>query len=150
MNAGRKISAKELTPILYVRDFNEAVRYYTEKLLFRKLWDWGAPPEFGAVALDKVEIFFCQGGQGKPGTWLSIFIGDVDSYYEQIKALGADVILPPHDTPWGLREMNVRDLNEHVIRFGSGIPTREPKLPVERIKIEARIEKRLAGLLGDL
>ena len=34
-----KISAKELTPIFYVKDFNEAVRYYTEKLLFRKLWD---------------------------------------------------------------------------------------------------------------
>src|SRR5215212_4911345 len=150
MSTGAKISAKELTPILYVKAFNEAVRYYTEKLLFRKLWDWGTPPEFGAVALDKVEIFFCEGGQGCPGTWLSIFVGDVDLYFERIKALGADVIAPPEDRPWGLREMHVRDLNQHVIRFGSGIPCREPKLPVERVNVEARIEKRLASLLGDL
>jgi hypothetical protein len=150
MSEGVKITAKELTPILYVRDFNEAMRYYTEKLLFRKLWEWDSPPTFGAVALDKVEIFFCQGAQGRPGTWLSIFIGDVDLYYERIKALGADVISPPEDKAWDLREMQVRDLNEHVIRFGSGIPCREPKLPVERVNVEARIEKRLAGLLGDL
>jgi predicted enzyme related to lactoylglutathione lyase len=150
MSEGKKISAKELTPIFYVRDFDEAMRYYTEKLLFRKLWDWGEPPTFGAVALDKVEIFFCEGGQGNPGTWLSIFMEDVDWYYERIKALGAEVIEPPENYPWGMREMRVRDPNQHVIRFGHGIPSREPKLPVERIKVEARIEKRLAGLLGDL
>src|ERR1051325_2107611 len=101
MSVGMKISAKELTPIFYVRDFNEAVRYYTEKLLFRKLWDWGTPPVFGAVALDKVEVFFCEGAQGHPGTWLSIFIGDVDFYYERIKGLGADVIAPPAAQPGG-------------------------------------------------
>jgi catechol 2,3-dioxygenase-like lactoylglutathione lyase family enzyme len=150
MSSGVKISAKELTPIFYVRDFNEAVRYYTEKLLFRKLWDWGEPPTFGAVALDKVEIFFCEGGQGHPGTWLSIFMEDVDCYYERIKALGAEVIERPENYPWGMREMRVRDPNEHVIRFGHGIPSREPKLAVVRVKVEARIEKRLAGLLGDL
>ena len=150
MNEGKKISAKELTPIFYVRDFDEAVRYYTEKLLFRKLWDWGDPPTFGAVALDKVEIFFSEGGQGNPGTWLSIFMEDVDYYYERIKSLGADVVEPPENYPWGMREMRVRDPNQHMIRFGHGIPSREPKLPVERVNVEARIEKRLAGLLGDL
>jgi predicted enzyme related to lactoylglutathione lyase len=150
MSQAKKISAKELTPIFYVRDFDEAMRYYTEKLLFRKLWDWGEPPTFGAVALDKVEIFFCEGGQGNPGTWLSIFMEDVDWYFERIKALGAEVIEPPENYPWGMREMRVRDPNQHVIRFGHGIPSREPKLPVERVSVEARIEKRLAGLLGDL
>jgi catechol 2,3-dioxygenase-like lactoylglutathione lyase family enzyme len=150
MSADGKITATELTPIFYVRDFNEAVRYYTEKLLFRKLWDWGTPPTFGAVALDKVEIFLCEGAQGHPGTWLSIFVEDVDWYYERIKVLGAEVVEPPKNYPWGMREMRVRDPNEHVIRFGHGIPSREPKLPVERVRVEARIEKRLAGLLGDL
>ena len=59
-----KISAQCLTPILYVRDFAEAMNYYTQKLLFEKLWDWGDPPSFGAVRLGRVEIFFCQGEQG--------------------------------------------------------------------------------------
>jgi predicted enzyme related to lactoylglutathione lyase len=150
MSDPTKISAEGLTPILYVRDFEEAMAYYTGKLLFERLWDWGDPPDFGAVRLGKVEIFFCQGGQGRPGSWLSIFLEDVDGYYERIKKLGAEVIEEPRDLPWGMREMQVRDPNQHVLRFGHGIPAREPRLPVERVKVEARIEKRLAALLADL
>ena len=79
-----------------------------------------------------------------------IFLDDVDEYFERISKLGADVIEPPADRPWGVREMHVRDPNEHVIRFGHGIPMREPNLKIERVAVEARIEKRLASLLGDL
>src|SRR5258708_7676769 len=116
MNNASTVSASCLTPILYVRDFQEAMAYYTEKLLFEKLWDWGTPPDFGAVRLGKVQIFFCLGGQGCPGTWLSIFVEDVDEYCERIKRLAAEVIFGPVDEPWGVREIHVRDPNQHVIR----------------------------------
>jgi hypothetical protein len=86
MSNAAKISAECLTPILYVRDFKEAMNYYTEKLLFDRLWEWGEPPDFGAVRLGNVEIFFCLGGQGHPGTWLSIFMEDVDDYIQELKA----------------------------------------------------------------
>jgi len=150
MSESPNIAAEGLTPILHVRDLKEAMAYYTEKLLFERLWDWGDPPDFGAVRLGNVEIFFSQRGQGLPGSWLCIFLDDVDGYYQRIKQLGAEVIEEPRNMPWGMREMQVRDPNQHVIRFGHGIPAREPKLPVERVAIEARIEKRLAALLDDL
>ncbi len=150
MSYNPKILAESLTPILYVRDFQEAMEYYTGKLLFEKLWEWGDPPSFGAVRLGNVEIFFCLGGQGHPGTWLSIFVDDVDDYAEKIQRLGAEIIFGPENEPWGLREMHVRDPNQHVIRFGHGIPMREPKMEIERVTFEARIEKRLASLLEDL
>ena len=144
------VSAESLVPILYVRDFAEAMDYYTGKLLFERLWDWGDPPSFGAVRLGQVEIFFCLGEQGHPGTWLSIFLEDVDEYCERITRLGAEVIRGPANEPWGMREMHVRDPNQHVLRFGYGIPAREPKLEIERVPFEARIEKRLAALMNDL
>ena len=150
MSNGAKISSNCLTPILYVRDFAEAMNYYTEKLLFDRLWEWGDPPSFGAVGLGKVEIFFCLCGQGHPGTWLSIFVDDVDDYFERITRLGAEVIHGPTDEPWGCREVHVRDPNQHVIRFGQGIPMRVPKMEIERVPLETRIEKRLAALIGDL
>ena len=150
MSSNAKISAECLTPILYVRDFAEAMNYYTDKLLFERLWDWGDPPEFGSVRLGKVEIFFCLNQQGHPGTWLSVFMEDVDDYCERITRLGAEVIHGPKDYPWGCREVRVRDPNQHVIRFSQGIPMREPKLEIERVPIETRIEKRLAALLADL
>ena len=150
MESSKEITAQCLTPVLFVKDFGEAMNYYTEKLLFRKLWEWGEPPSFGGVGLGKVEIFFCLGGQGCPGTWLCIFVDDVDEYCERIKHLGANVTYGPVDEAWGLREIHVQDPNQHVIRFGHGIPMREPKLAVERVPFETRIEKRLAALLSDL
>jgi uncharacterized glyoxalase superfamily protein PhnB len=150
MSNNTKIGAECLTPILYVRDFEEAMAYYKEKLLFDRLWDWGDPPSFGAVRLGNIEIFFCLRGQGRPGSWLSIFVDDVDDYFERIKSRGAEVIMPPTDEPWGVREIQVRDPNEHVIRFGHGIPMSEPKMQIERVPLETRIEKRLAALLQDL
>jgi catechol 2,3-dioxygenase-like lactoylglutathione lyase family enzyme len=144
------VSAECLTPILYVKDFKSAVKYYTDKLLFHMVWDWGRPPTFGCVRLDKVEVFFSQGGQGHPGTWLCIFVEDVDGYYERIKKLGAEILYGPKNEPWGMREIHVRDPNGHVIRFGQGIPSREPKLEIERVPLAAKIEKRLAALIEDV
>jgi len=146
----KNISAQCLTPILFVRDFAEAMNYYTRKLLFSKLWDWGDPPSFGAVRLGRIEIFFCLRAQGAPGTWLSIFLDDVDDYYTRIKRLGANIIYGPKDEPWGVREIHVQDPNQHVIRFGHGIPTSEPNLLIDRVPVTTRIEKRLAALMSDL
>jgi catechol 2,3-dioxygenase-like lactoylglutathione lyase family enzyme len=145
-----KVTAEGLTPILYVKDFGAAVRYYTQKLLFKLAWDWGQPPTFGCVTLGRAEIFFCQGAQGTPGTWLCVFLADVDSYHDRIKKLGAEILFGPKDEPWGMREMHVRDPNGHVIRFGQGIPSRDPKLEIERVPLAARIEKRLAHLIEDI
>jgi catechol 2,3-dioxygenase-like lactoylglutathione lyase family enzyme len=150
MNNNSKISAECLVPILYVRDFREATQYYTKKLLFDLRWDWGKPPSFGCVSLGKVEIFFCLNGQGRPGTWMSIFLDDIDDYYERIKKKGAEVIYGPKDEPWGCREIHVRDPNQHVIRFSQGIPARHPKLKIDRVPVATRIEKRLAALVHDL
>jgi catechol 2,3-dioxygenase-like lactoylglutathione lyase family enzyme len=113
-----------------VKDFLEAKNYYTEKLLFDFLWEWDKPPTFGCVRLGNVELFFCEGGQGNPGTWLFIFIQDVDGYCQRIKELGAEIIHGPEDKPWGMREIHVRDPNHHVIRFGQGLAPREPKLEI--------------------
>jgi predicted enzyme related to lactoylglutathione lyase len=101
MNHDTKPSAQCLTPILCVRDFREAKRYYTKKLFFDLLWEWDKPPSFGSVRLGNVEIFFCLQGQGQPGMWMSIFMDDVDDYFERISKAGAEVISGPKDYPWG-------------------------------------------------
>src|ERR1041385_4455644 len=143
-------AAECLMPILCVRDFREATNYYTKKLGFDLLWQWGKPPTFGCVALGPVKIFLCLKGQGQPGMWMSIFMDDVDAYYDRLRRTGADILSAPQDYPWGCREMQVRDPNQHVIRFSQGLPEREPKLPIKRVPVNTRIEKRLAGLMRDL
>ncbi|MDP1911006.1 MAG: ankyrin repeat domain-containing protein, partial [Hyphomicrobium sp.] len=106
-------------PILNVKSVPAAMAYYIEKLGFKKHWDWGAPPTFGAVTRDEVELFLCQGGQGGPGTWVSIFVQDVDLLFEEYQRRGAKIRQVPTNFPWGIREMNVEDLDGHRLRMGS-------------------------------
>jgi catechol 2,3-dioxygenase-like lactoylglutathione lyase family enzyme len=72
-----------VVPMLNVRNFAASVDYYVNKLGFAKKWDEGTPPTFGCVWRDNIEIFLCEGGQGQPGTWMSIFIDDVDALFGQ-------------------------------------------------------------------
>jgi hypothetical protein len=93
--------------------------YYVNKLGFRKKWDWGDPPTFGCVTRGKVEIFFCEGAQGQPGMWMSIFMENVDALYEEYQGHGAIIRQPPTNMPWGTREMNIEDPDGHRFRMGS-------------------------------
>ena len=68
MSKHQKPELNGLTPILNVSDFAASMSYFTERLGFRKAWDWGDPPNFGCVARDHIEIFLCHNGQGQPGT----------------------------------------------------------------------------------
>jgi hypothetical protein len=138
-----------LTPILYASDFARTMGYFVDKLGFRKLWDWGTPATFGGVARDTIEIFLCQGGQGQPGTWMSIFVDDVDELHAELIGRGATITFGPKTEPWGMREMHVECPDGHVLRFGHGVPTAEERV-VERRPIEAHIETRLAAVLEEL
>ncbi len=106
-------------PILNVKSVPTALDYYVERLGFAKEWDWGNPPTFACVRRDEVRIFLCQGAQGKSGTWISIFVEDVDALFADYQRRGAIIRQTPTNFPWGVREMNVQDLDGHRLRFGS-------------------------------
>lgn len=106
-------------PILNVKNVPDAIAYYLDKLGFAKEWDWGSPPTFACVYRDNVRIFLCQGAQGQSGTWMSIFVHDVDALFEDYQRRGATIRQPPTNFPWGVREMNVEDLDGHRLRMGS-------------------------------
>jgi hypothetical protein len=133
------MQAQSVIPILNVSDIAASFAWF-EKWGWRKLWDWGAPPGFGAVGSGECEIFLCQGAQGgrgrgsnastfaewsdeqaDKGVWMSVFVEDVDAVYRQCVAAGLDVTWPPTNMPWNVREMHVRHPDGHVFRIGTGI-----------------------------
>ncbi len=135
----RTMKVKEIVPILNVSDFSASMEWF-EKWGWKKLWDWGTPPTFGAVGSGECEIFLChgaQGGRGKgtnvttftsegdevadKGAWMSVFVDDVDAVHRQCVAAGVDVTFPPTNMPWNVREMHVRHADGHVFRVGTGI-----------------------------
>jgi catechol 2,3-dioxygenase-like lactoylglutathione lyase family enzyme len=120
------VTAVELTPILNVSDFDASVAWF-EKVGFqpgfRASAEPGAPTNFGAVVWSAIEIFLCvgaQGGRGDNGAWMSIFVDDGDALHERCRRAGLDVIRPPADEPWGVREFHLRHPDGHVFRIGTG------------------------------
>jgi catechol 2,3-dioxygenase-like lactoylglutathione lyase family enzyme len=131
-----------ITPILNVSDMAASFAWF-ESWGWKKLWEWGAPAGFGSVGCGESEIFLCLDGQGSrgkgantstfgtsplgpndtldKGSWMSLWVNDVDEVYRECVAAGLDVTLPPTDLPWKVREMHVRHPDGHVFRVGKGI-----------------------------
>ena len=116
--------AHGLTPILNVGEFGASIAWF-EKLGWRKLWEYGDPPTFGAVGSGACEIFLCLDGQGgrggENGVWISIWVDDVDQVHRTCLAQGLEVTWPPTNEPWGVREMHVRHPDGHVFRISHGL-----------------------------
>ena len=119
-----------IVPVLNVKSVEKSIEYYTTVLGFEKHWDWPEGPNktFASITNGKAEIFLCEGAQGSPGTWICYHLEDVDALYKVYVEKKADIMRPPKDEPWGMREMFVRDPDGHVLRIGQGIeePTTKP------------------------
>lgn len=114
----------KLTPVLCVKDIPASQDYYARVLGFSVDWVWGDPPSFGSCSRDGVSVFF-DSVTGPPGSWLCIAVENVDLLHEEYRERGARIREAPKNTPWGLREMRVEDLDGHVIRFSSELPFEE-------------------------
>lgn len=47
-----------------------------------------------------------------------LHVEDVDAFHERAPALGAEVIVPPSDRPWGRRELGLRSPDGHRFMLG--------------------------------
>jgi Glyoxalase/Bleomycin resistance protein/Dioxygenase superfamily len=125
----------DVTPILNVSSLQDSFAWF-EQFGWKKHWEHGDPPNFGAVISGQSEIFLCQGGQGARGgpmslepwdnhagsTWMSWWLespAEVDRVYAL--ALRLDVVAPwpPTDMPWNVRECHIRHPDGHMIRVGA-------------------------------
>ncbi len=110
---------ERVIPILNVRDVAASLAYYVDVLGFEEPWHWGHPPTFGGVRSGDHEIQFCLDGQGSPGTWMAVWVDDVDALHERLRTRDVDVRQAPTTFPWGVRELNVADPDGHRIRFST-------------------------------
>jgi predicted enzyme related to lactoylglutathione lyase len=93
-------------------NFERSFRFYAEILSLHLYREWGRGTTRGVV-------FFLGGGYlelsgssrtgacESVGLWLQV--RDIDAVGDELEEAGVDIIEPPTDKPWGLREMQVRD-----------------------------------------
>ena len=145
-----QVDCERQHPSLAVRDVRAAVDFYTTKLGFTLGFTWGDPPNIAGVNLGKVQMFLERGTPNPAGCSVYFVVGDADELHEFHRAGGVEVVVPPDDRLYGLRDYRVRDLHGYELSFGHYIYNMEDPLPIERVDVPVRLEKRLAALLEDL
>jgi uncharacterized glyoxalase superfamily protein PhnB len=124
-----------VSPILGVRNVREAAEYYRDVLGF----DLDPDGVFQPTADERGGVYAIV---KRGGTWIHfqirrgefperkresierdvyVYVGDVDSLYADLQARGANVVHPPRVAPYGLREIEVVDLNGYRLTFGEPV-----------------------------
>lgn len=119
----KRVRFENSIPILSVRDLDASIGWYTRVLGFAV--DWHMPDEAAQVSRDGCGVMLMAGAQGKPGTWVWFGVGDAAALYDEYRAAGAEIRMPPTNFEWA-HEFHVRDPDGHVLRLGSeplpGVP----------------------------
>ena len=119
---------KQAIPHVFVKDFAAAFAYYTGRLGFHALFDYGNPPFYAHVARD--EAILAIRHVDRPvidrtagDDLLSAFIevSDVDALHDALRAAGAHIRQPPRDEPWAMRSLIVSDPEGNLICFASDL-----------------------------
>lgn len=50
-----------------------------------------------------------------------VHVDDIDAAYVRLRSAGADVLKPPTDEPWGLRELGVQTPDGHRFMLGQAL-----------------------------
>ena len=90
-----------------VEDMQAALAFYVDVLGFKNA-DWGSE-DFTGLARDGGSLYLSLGDQGRGGAWVWIGVDDVRPLYEDLKARGIPILMPPTNFPWAL-EMRVADI----------------------------------------
>jgi catechol 2,3-dioxygenase-like lactoylglutathione lyase family enzyme len=112
-----------VNPIFRVQSLPASIDYYVKVLGFKV--DWHEPGIMASVSRDRCSIMLCEGHQGNTGTWVWIGVGDIEPLFEEFRSKGARVRLLPTNYPWAY-EMQIEDLDGHVLRIGSEPKTDRP------------------------
>jgi len=144
------IDCDRIHPVLPVPDVQAAVDFYTAKLGFFTAFTFGDPPTMAGMNLGHVQIFLEQGKANPAGCAVYFLVSNADSLYEFHVANGVEILVPPGDRHYGIRDYRVRDLNGYEFEFGHHLFNTGAPIEIERVDVPMRLEKRLAGLLGDL
>jgi len=142
---------RSLTPILNVSSISESFRWFQSLGWVPGFaWNDGGEVDtdaaqnehgtalFGSVCCGSVEIFLCVGAQGSRGTvqprfpgddeidgvWMSWWmesLSDLDALHRLTIVSHVQVIYPPTDEPWGVREFHLRHQDGHTFRVSCSL-----------------------------
>jgi catechol 2,3-dioxygenase-like lactoylglutathione lyase family enzyme len=125
---------KGIAPFFLVADVTKAAEFYRDRLGFRIVgYFFEDPPVFAMVGRDEQIIMLSLMQSGRRGGSNRAFKGeavdaylwtdDVDSLHAAFSAAGVEIVMPPTLRIYGMKELEVRDLDGYVLCFGEDVPS---------------------------
>lgn len=115
-------------PVLLVKDVAASADYFRDKAGFGGQTFYGTPPYFAIVSRDGFAIMLARLDERKTDTpywqivekmWNAYFwVDDAEALYAELVANGALIDYTLHETPYGVKEFGIQDLDDHDIGFG--------------------------------
>ena len=111
--------------VMTVRDIQQSLAYYRDKLGFDLVFEYGEPTYYAGVCSGDVSLHLVAAHRTprQPGNGaVSIFVDDVDGLHAELQKRGAKILKAPANYDYGLRDFDVADLDGNMIFFGMEAP----------------------------
>lgn len=116
-----EITFSSVAPVIAVRDLDRALRRYRKLGFSTRAYE--GPDRYGFVERDGVELHLSESPEHdrtRDGAEIYLYVSDADALYatwssSEVKGR----FIPPHDTPYGLREFAFVDRDGTAHRAGS-------------------------------
>ena len=114
-----KTKFTSLTPIFSVSDLSKSIEFYTETLGFQLDFIYGEPQFYAGLFKDSVELHLVSKNLRQPAGSgnLSILTNEVDDLHQKLIDAKVQIIVPPDDRDYGLRDFSCKDLDGNIIVF---------------------------------
>jgi GNAT superfamily N-acetyltransferase len=115
-------------PVLAVRDVAETIHYWHTVLGFPVKWIWGEPPVHGGVSWNSAFIQFTQNAElaeASKGNSVWVRLLHLDVLHALHQKNNVEIILPPENQSWGMKQYTIKDINGYYIHFAAPITGRE-------------------------
>lgn len=112
--------------VFVVDDVSKSVEHYCEALGFTVTFRYGEPAFYACLCRDEVAVHLLAAQETKrlPGQGgICVFVKDVDGVHAELAARGANVIKPPKNYDYGMRDFDVLDLDGNYLTFGMESPS---------------------------
>ena len=130
-----------IAPFFLVADVTKAAEFYRDRLGFKIIgYFFEDPPVFAMVGRDDRIIMLSlmegsRGGsnRGHKGEALDAYLwtDDVDAIYAELQQNHVDIVMPPTLRIYGMKELQIHDLDGYVLCFGEGVPSTDPSPQTE-------------------
>ena len=109
---------RSASSIIFVNDVLATLLWYQEKLGLQVEFAWGDPVVHGSITAGNSTFHFSRADPTEPHTsYLTLYVNELDEFYDDVVAQGVEVVQPPETMEWGMRAFMIHDCNGALVMF---------------------------------